>query len=125
MLYLNRLLLGSVVDVLLLGSAAAIVPSARLEGVLLLVFGSPSCCFHCMLVCFALWLMHVQRSLFLLTLGRSRELVPFIFSASLSCFWFVQGSLFPLPPVQQASLAFDLVKGFCSLFLVLLVSSSF
>jgi hypothetical protein len=32
------------------------VPSAGLEGVLLLVFGSPSCCFHCMLVCFALWL---------------------------------------------------------------------
>jgi len=69
--------------------------------------------------------MHVQGSLFPLTLGRSREPVPLVYLASMSCFWFVQGSLFPLPPVQQACLAFDLVKGFCSLFLVLLVSSSF
>jgi hypothetical protein len=33
-----------------------------------------------------------------------------------SLFPFDPGSLFPLPPVQQACLAFVLVKGFCSLF---------
>jgi hypothetical protein len=46
-------------------------------------------------------------------------------SASLSCLWFVQGSLFPLLFIQQACLASDLVKGLCSLFPVLLVSSAF
>jgi hypothetical protein len=33
--------------------------------------------------------------------------------------------LFPLPSVQQACLAFDLVKGLCPLSSVLLVSSAF
>jgi len=63
----------------------------------------------------------------------TRESVPFSFcSVNLSCFdlvkgllWFVQGSLFPLLFIQQACLAFVLVKGLCSLFPVLLVSSAF
>ena len=57
----------------------------------------------------------------------SREHVPFdcSISASLSCLWFVQGSLFLLISVQQACLAYVLFKGLCSLFLVLLVSSVF
>jgi hypothetical protein len=46
-------------------------------------------------------------------------------SASLSCLWFVQGSLFPLLFIQQACLASVLVKGLYSLFPVLLVSSAF
>jgi hypothetical protein len=57
----------------------------------------------------------------------SREFVPFdcYISASLSCLWFVQGSLFPLISVQQACLAYVLFKGLCTLFLVLLVPSVF
>jgi hypothetical protein len=57
----------------------------------------------------------------------SRESVPFdcYISASLSCLWFVQGSLFPLISVQQACLAYVLFKGLCTLFLVLLVPSVF
>jgi hypothetical protein len=51
-----------------------------------------------------------------LLMACTRESVPFAFcSASLSCLWLVQGSLFPLLSVQQACLAFDLVKGLCSL----------
>jgi hypothetical protein len=42
--------------------------------------------------------MLVQGSLFALILGCLRESVPSTFcSARLSCLWFVQGSLFPLP----------------------------
>jgi hypothetical protein len=57
----------------------------------------------------------------------SREFVPFdcYISASLSCLWFVQGSLFPLISVQQACLAYVLFKGLCTLFLVLLVPNVF
>jgi hypothetical protein len=51
-----------------------------------------------------------------LLMACTRESVPFAFcSASLSCLWLVQGSLFPLLSLQQACLAFDLVKGLCSL----------
>jgi hypothetical protein len=56
-------------------------------------FGSPRC-------------MFVQGSLFPLILNWSRESVPL----------FVQGSLFPLSYVQQACLAYVLVKGLCFLF---------
>jgi hypothetical protein len=59
----------------------------------------------------------------------SRELVPFdsrlIEGVCSLSFSIEQGSLFPLSFVQQACLAFALVKGLCSLFLVLLVSSFF
>ena len=42
--------------------------------------------------------MLVQGSLFALILGCLRESVPSTFcSTRLSCLWFVQGSLFPLP----------------------------
>jgi hypothetical protein len=50
--------------------------------------------------------MFVQGSLFPLILNWSRESVPL----------FVQGSLFPLSYVQQACLAYVLVKGLCFLF---------
>jgi hypothetical protein len=40
----------------------------------------------------------------------------FSISASLSCLWFVQGSLFPLFSIQQACLDYGLFKGLCSLY---------
>jgi len=69
-------------------------------------------------------LMLVQGSLFPLIVPGS--LFPlFFYSASLSCLWIVQRSLFPLFSVPQACLAYALFKGLCSLFLVLLVSNVF
>jgi len=115
-------------DVLLLVSAA-VVPSAGLEGVLLLVFGSPSRCFHCMLVYFALWLWCLFKgscslwfcwsresvplvflfSKLVLLMVCTRESVPFAFClASLSCFWFGQGTLFPFPCIAGLQRLFDL-----------------
>ena len=115
-------------DVLLLVSAAAVL-SAGLEGVSLLVFGSPSRCFHCMLVCFALWLWCLFKRACSLWFCWSRESVPlvFLFSklvlfmvcrresvpfafclACLSCFWFGQGTLFPFPCIAGLQRLFDL-----------------
>ena len=84
---------------------------------------SPQCpdCFVCWSYCMDVMLTIIWFD------ACSREPVPFYcsISAILSCLWFVQGSLFPLLFVQQACLAYDLFKGLCSLFLVLLVSSVF
>ena len=86
--------------------------TAGLQVVLLLVFGSPSRSLYASLLC---GFYACSRELVPLILGSSREFVLI----------FVQGSLFPLFYVQQACLAFDLVKGLCSFFLVLLDSSAF
>ena len=79
---------------LLLVSAAA-VPSAGMDVVSLLVFGSPSWCFPCILVWFAVWLWCLITGACSLWLMRG--------VCSLSFY------------IQQASLAYGLYKGVCSL----------
>ena len=75
------------------------------------VWTDPIRCSHCWIVACFLALLPVQ------ILGCSRMYVPLVFySASLTCLWIVQGSLFPLLFVQQPCLAYVLVKGLCSLF---------